>query len=121
VVIRSVDDGPVATRGGQVSYLLFAPGYGASNLMVTWVQGEPGSQRELHAHAESEQVYVIVRGRGTMIVEGEEAQIAAGSAVRIPPGARHAIRNTGSTPLEYVSTAAPPLEADVLWQRPATA
>lgn len=116
--IRSIDDGPVDVRGGQVSDLLFAPELGASNLTVTWVEGKPGSQQPLHAHAESEQVYVIVRGEGVMIIEGEEEPVAARSAVRIPAGATHAIRNTGPTPLEYVSATAPPLDAHVLWRGP---
>ena len=114
--IRSIDDGPVEVRGGQVSHLLFAPALGASNLTVTWVQGKPGSQQPLHAHAESEQVYIIVRGEGMMIVDGEEERVVARSAVRIPPGATHAIRNIGSTLLEYVAATAPPLDAHVLWR-----
>lgn len=53
-----------------------------------------------------------------MLVDGEAERVVAGSAVRIPPGATHAIRNTGSTPLEYVAATAPPLEPDELWREP---
>jgi quercetin dioxygenase-like cupin family protein len=77
---------------------------------VTWV--EPGSQHGLHEHDHSEQVYVVVRGRGVMIVDDESLEIEAGSAILIPAGAKHTIRNTGIEPLEYIS-ATPPFPAEI--------
>ncbi|HUA44003.1 MAG TPA: cupin domain-containing protein [Solirubrobacteraceae bacterium] len=115
--VRTLDDGPLNQRGGQISHLLFAPEFGSRNVTVTWVRGEPGSQQKVHAHRDSEQIYVIVRGRGTMIVEGEEREVEAGCAVLIPPLSHHAIRNTGAEPLEYITATAPPLDQGVLWQR----
>jgi mannose-6-phosphate isomerase-like protein (cupin superfamily) len=117
VDVRTLDDGPVNVRGGQVSHLLFAPEFGSRNVTVTWVRGEPGSQQDVHAHRDSEQIYVIVRGRGTMIVDGEEREVEAGCAILIPPLSRHAIRNTDGEPLEYISATAPPLDSRVLWRR----
>lgn len=116
--VRTLDDGPLDVRGGgQVSHLLFAPEFGSRNVTVTWVRGAPGSQQEVHAHRDSEQIYVIVRGRGTMIVEDEEQEVEAGCAVLIPPNTRHAIRNTGAEPLEYVAATSPPLDSGGLWRR----
>jgi mannose-6-phosphate isomerase-like protein (cupin superfamily) len=105
-------DSPTNKRGdGQVSYLLLAPGqFGSENLGITWVDGQPGSQQRLHEHPDSEQVYVIVAGSGEMIVEGEERHVEAGTMVFIPPGTKHAIRNSGTEPLTYVSATSPPFE-----------
>lgn len=117
--IRHLNDAPRNERGGQVSHLLFAPELGSTALSITWVRGEPGSQQPLHAHADSEQVYVIVRGRGVMIVDGEERAVDAGTAVLIPPRSEHAIRNTGDDVLEYVSATTPPFAAEITgdtWQ-----
>jgi mannose-6-phosphate isomerase-like protein (cupin superfamily) len=111
--LRRRDEAPVNERGGQVSYLLFAPRLGSTRLAVTWVSGEPGSQQGLHAHEESEQVYVVIRGRGLMMVDDEAVEVEAGTAVLIPFGARHAIRNTGTEPLEYISATAPPFPAEI--------
>lgn len=113
------DYAPRNERGGQVSRLLFAPQLGSTRLGVTWVRGEPGSQQGLHPHDHSEQVYVVVRGRGLMIVDDEALEIEAGSAVLIPAPAKHAIRNTGIEPLEYISATAPPFPAEIsgdTWQ-----
>jgi mannose-6-phosphate isomerase-like protein (cupin superfamily) len=111
--VRRRDDAPRNERGGQVSRLLFAPQLGSTNLAVTWVRGEPGSEQGLHAHEDSEQIYVVVRGRGLMIVGDEEREVEAGTAILIPAGAEHAIRNIGIEPLEYISATTPAFPADI--------
>jgi mannose-6-phosphate isomerase-like protein (cupin superfamily) len=100
--------------GGQVSHLLLAEGqFGSRNLAVTWVEDAPGSQQPVHAHPESEQAYVIVRGSGEMILGDEEHEVGPGTLVYIPPGTPHAIRNEGDEPLVYVSATSPPFPAEV--------
>ena len=89
--VQRLDESPRHHRGGQVSYLLLTKGqFGSERLSVTWVEGQPGSQQALHAHPGQEQVFVIVRGRGLMLVDGEELEVRAGSLVFIPPQASHA-------------------------------
>jgi len=104
-------ESPVNQRGGQSAYLLLAKGqFGSENLAITWVDSPPGSQQPLHRHPDLEQVYVIVRGRGTMIVGPETQEVVAGTLVFVPRGAEHAIRNDGAELLSYVSATAPPFE-----------
>jgi mannose-6-phosphate isomerase-like protein (cupin superfamily) len=109
--LRRRSESPEHVRGGQVSHILFAPQLGSRNLTVTWVFGAPGSQQGLHAHPNSEQIYVIVRGRGLMIVDDDERNVEAGDAILIHPGQVHAIRCANDQPLEYISATAPPFEA----------
>jgi mannose-6-phosphate isomerase-like protein (cupin superfamily) len=110
--IQTLADSLENRRGnGQVSRLLLAPGqFGSRHLAVTWVEAAPGSQQSLHRHLGSEQVYVIVAGRGRMTVDGEQREVGAGTLVFIPPGAEHAIYNPGPDALVYASAAAPPFE-----------
>ena len=108
---QTLDESPRNHRGGQVSYLLLTKGqFGSKNLSITWVEGEPGSELAAHAHEANEQVYIIVRGRGIMRVGDEQQEVGPGTMVFTPPGAGHAIRNTGEEPLVYVSATAPPFE-----------
>jgi len=108
---QTLERSPRNHRGGQVSYLLLAPGqFGSRNLAITWVEGSPGSRQDVHTHAASEQVYVIVHGRGVMTVGEEEEVVSAGTVVLVPPGAGHAILNTGEEPLVFISATAPPFE-----------
>ena len=111
--IQTLDDSPRNERGaGQVSYLLLAEGqFDSEHLSITWVEGKPGSEQPLHSHPVSEQVYVIVRGRGRMTVGDEVRELGPGTLVFIPPGNRHAVRNIGDEPLVFVSATSPPFEA----------
>ena len=98
-------------RGGQTSYLLLGKGdFGSTHLAITWVECGPNSQQALHAHTAIEQVYVIVQGRGEMIVGDEREMVGAGAMVFVPPGTDHAIRNPGDETLVYVSAASPPFD-----------
>jgi mannose-6-phosphate isomerase-like protein (cupin superfamily) len=108
--IQTLTGSPENRRGsGQLSRLLLAPGqFGSRQLAITWVEGAAGSQQPLHAHNDSEQVYVIVQGRGRMTVAGEVEDVRAGTLVFIPAGAEHAIFNPGPGELTYVSATAPP-------------
>jgi mannose-6-phosphate isomerase-like protein (cupin superfamily) len=109
--IQRVDTAPVNERGGQRSYLLLGGGqFGAKNLAITWVEGKPGSMQAVHGHPDNEQVYVIVRGRGVMQVADEMEEVGEGTLVFIPPGAAHAIKNTGDDPLVFVSATSPPFD-----------
>jgi mannose-6-phosphate isomerase-like protein (cupin superfamily) len=110
VFTQPISTSPENRRGnGQVSRLLLAPGqFGSRHLAVTWVDAAPDSQQLLHAHPDSEQIYVIVRGRGRMIVAGEEQEVGPGTLVFIPPGAEHAIHNHTQEELVFVSAASPP-------------
>jgi mannose-6-phosphate isomerase-like protein (cupin superfamily) len=111
----SVAESPVNRRGGQSSHLLLSKGqFGSRQLAITWVDCPPGSEQPVHLHTEGEQVYVIVRGSGTMTFGDETRQVQAGTLVFIPPGTGHAIRNDGPDALTYVSATAPPFEVPEL-------
>ncbi len=62
--IETLDGSPRNERsGGQVSYLLLTAGqFGSSQLSVTWVECQPGSQQALHAHPAQEQAYISCKG-----------------------------------------------------------
>jgi mannose-6-phosphate isomerase-like protein (cupin superfamily) len=107
----SRETSPVNHRGGQSSHLLLAKGqFGSRQLAITWVDCPPGSEQLAHEHDGKEQVYVIVRGSGTMTVGDDRREVLAGTLVFVPPGMGHSIRNDGPDVLVYVSATAPPFE-----------
>ncbi len=108
---QTLDQSPQNHRGGQVSHLLLAPGqFGTENLSVTWVEGEPGSEQNVHSHEGREQVYVIVQGQGAMRVGDEVQEVGPGTLIYVPPGTGHSIKNIGDERLIYVSSTSPPFE-----------
>jgi mannose-6-phosphate isomerase-like protein (cupin superfamily) len=67
---------------------------------------EPGEAPPLHVHDDTEQVFYVIRGTGSLQIgadPGERFAVAPGDLVRIPRGAWHRIFNEGSEPLEYLS------------------
>jgi mannose-6-phosphate isomerase-like protein (cupin superfamily) len=88
---------------------------GSRNLAITWVDVPPGAEQRAHSHEDSEQVYVIVRGRGRMTVAGDEEEVGEGDLVFIPPATDHGIVNSGDEPLVYVSATSPPVSMEELY------
>ncbi len=65
-----------------------------------------GGATERHWHRESEELYFILEGSGTMEVDGDEREVGPGDAILIPPGAWHQIRGIGR--LRFLCCCAPP-------------
>lgn len=65
---------------------------------------EPGESPPRHKHDDTEQVFYILEGRGTLTVGDEEARhdVAGGQVVLIPPGTWHRIRAEGG-PMRYLA------------------
>jgi mannose-6-phosphate isomerase-like protein (cupin superfamily) len=123
--IQTLATSPRNQRGnGQTSHLLLTEGqFGSRRLSVTWVECRPGSRQAMHTHPAQEQVYVIVRGHGRMLVGEEAREVGPGTLVSVPPATPHAILNTGQELLVYVSATAPPFQAAVTggtWEIPHT-
>jgi mannose-6-phosphate isomerase-like protein (cupin superfamily) len=115
--MRRLSDAHVEERGRLRSHFLMDAGdLGARNLSVTWVDVPPGAEQRLHSHEDSEQVYVIVRGRGRMEVAGDVEEVSEGDLVLIPPATDHGIVNDSSETLVYVSAASPPVSMEELYE-----
>jgi mannose-6-phosphate isomerase-like protein (cupin superfamily) len=56
----------------------------------------PGAGIGVHEHVNEEEVFIIQQGRGTVIDNGKETEVAAGDVILTGSGASHAITNTGS-------------------------
>jgi uncharacterized RmlC-like cupin family protein len=82
----SLTNAPINRRGGQNSYLLQKQGqFGSRNLVVTWVDCEPGGEQQMQVHEAEEQVYVVVRGHGLMKTGDEEQNVSAGTLIFVRP------------------------------------
>jgi mannose-6-phosphate isomerase-like protein (cupin superfamily) len=61
----------------------------------------PGASLLLHHHAPGE-VYYVVDGEGVAEVGDLVTPLGPGTALYVPPDARHRTRNTGTGPLRFV-------------------
>ena len=92
-------------RPGSINH---NPGHAAINdrLAVGVTMIAPGNSHVAHAHGHAE-TYVIMRGHAILQQDGHNAQLGRLDAVHCPPGAVHALRNSGDAPL-YVMWAHDP-------------
>jgi uncharacterized cupin superfamily protein len=56
---------------------------------------EPGQRGRIHSHERQEEVYVVLAGELTLLVEGERHVLAARRVARVPAGVRRQIVNAG--------------------------
>ena len=62
----------------------------------------PGSSVGVHTHADDEEVYVIISGRGRMMLDGETFEVGPGDVIRNVPRGTHGLANAGNEPLTMV-------------------
>src|SRR5262249_52414970 len=70
----------------------------------------PNARTAPHYHRQTEEIYYILTGAGSMTIGDETRPVGPGDAVAIPPGAIHTILNTGAAALVFLCTCAPAYE-----------
>lgn len=95
--------------------LMDAGELGARNMSVTWLETPAGVEQTLRSDEGAEQVYVVVRGAGTMSVAGDTQDVAEGDLILVPPATDHSIANHGDEVLACVSVQSPPVAAAELY------
>ena len=69
-----------------------------------------GIKTVAHFHPQTEEIYYVLAGSGTMYLSGESRQVNVGDAIAIPPGAIHWIENSGAVDLVFLCCCAPGYE-----------
>jgi len=116
MLVRRLSEAPVDEWHRLRPHVLMDAGeMGARNMSVTWLEVPAGAEQTLHSHEEAEQVYVVVRGAGTMSVAGDTERIEEGDLILVPPATDHAIANDGDASLACISIQSPPVAASELY------
>lgn len=58
----------------------------------------PGQRGRIHVHEHQEEVYVVLEGALTLVVDGVEHGLARDQVARVGPAVRRQIANTGTEP-----------------------
>ena len=96
------EEADLATGTGIRWKLLVAGERTESEGLVTGIaEIAPGGELMRHHHEPAE-TYYILSGQGEIEIEGRTRALGPGSAVYIPPDARHTVRCTGAEPLVFV-------------------
>jgi mannose-6-phosphate isomerase len=85
---------------GSYTVLDKGPGFWVKRIEVL-----PDHRLSLQRHEHRTEHWVVVRGTGTVVLDGLEIDVGVGDRVEIPLGAAHRARNRGSELLVFVEVA----------------
>ncbi len=82
------------------------------NTQLVLMTLRPGEDIGLETHDGHDQFIRVEAGTGVVSLDGEESELADGSAVVIPAGVEHNIVNTSGEPLRLYTLYSPPEHPD---------
>lgn len=96
------------TRDGSTIREWVAPGTLGRRQTLAEATVPAGTATLAHYHRESEEIYLVTAGTGRLRLGDEEAEIAAGDCVVIPPGVVHQLHADPGADLVVVCSSVPP-------------
>ncbi len=85
----------VLERGGGERFQTLRRQLGVSSFGINMIVLAPGERGRIHSHERQEEVYLVLEGELTLLVEAEPTVLGPDSAVRVAPGLRRQIANAG--------------------------
>ena len=86
--------------------------YTAHQLQLVLMALRPGEEIGEEVHKDRTQFFRVEQGRGEVLMDGVVTQIESATAIIVPAGARHNIKNTGTEALRLYTLYAPPEHVD---------
>jgi mannose-6-phosphate isomerase-like protein (cupin superfamily) len=90
--------------------------YTGSHLQLVLMSLPPGCDIGAEVHEDRDQFFRFEEGRGQVDIDDNSYDVVDGSAVVVPAGARHNVRNTGDVPLKLYTLYGPPEHKDGIVQ-----
>jgi uncharacterized cupin superfamily protein len=68
---------------------------GVTSFGINQLVLEPGQRGRIHRHERQEEVYLVLEGTLSLVVEGEETTLGSGELARVAPAVRRQLVNRG--------------------------
>jgi quercetin dioxygenase-like cupin family protein len=68
---------------------------GVSSFGMNQIVLQPGQRGRIHRHRGQEEVYLVLEGTLTLLIEGEPTELGEGEVVRVAPAIRRQLVNRG--------------------------
>ncbi len=91
--------------------------YTGPKMQLVLMALEAGEEIGEEVHRDTDQFFRVEEGTGEVVIDGHRTPIESGTAMVIPTGARHNVRNTGREPMKLYTVYAPPHHEDGTVQR----
>jgi mannose-6-phosphate isomerase-like protein (cupin superfamily) len=104
-----MEDGTARTRlqdDPEDRFVRLRAELGVSSFGLNQIVLQPGQRGRIHAHERQEEVYLVLDGTLSLLVEGEEESLGAGELIRVAPGVRRQLLNRGPGPLSLIAIGA---------------
>jgi mannose-6-phosphate isomerase-like protein (cupin superfamily) len=86
--------------------------YTGKNMQLVLMALQPGEEIGEEVHGDRDQFFRVENGNGEIVIDGVANRIKADTAMIVPAGARHNVRNTGDKMLRLYTLYAPPEHLD---------
>jgi quercetin dioxygenase-like cupin family protein len=93
-----VEDGTAKTRLDPETGERFLPlrrQLGVSSFGMNQIVLQPGQRGRIHRHKNQEEVYLVLEGTLTLLLEAERTELAVGELIRVAPSVRRQLVNRG--------------------------
>jgi quercetin dioxygenase-like cupin family protein len=93
-----MEDGTAKTRLDPETTERFLPlrrQLGVSSFGMNQIVLQPGQRGRIHRHKNQEEVYLVLEGTLTLLLEGERTELAVGEVIRVAPSVRRQLVNRG--------------------------
>ena len=90
--------------------------YTGHNLQLVLMTLQPGDEIGEEVHEDRDQFFRIEEGSGVVDIDGVANEVSDDFAVIVPAGARHNVRNTGTSALRLYTIYGPPEHLDGIVQ-----
>lgn len=90
--------------------------YTGEHLQLVLMTLPPGCDIGAEVHADRDQFFRFEAGSGKVDIDDNSYDVADGSGIIVPAGARHNVRNTGDEPLKLYTIYGPPEHKDGIIQ-----
>jgi quercetin dioxygenase-like cupin family protein len=93
-----VEDGTSITRLDPDTGERFVPlrrQLGVSSFGFNQIVLQPGQRGRIHRHKHQEEVYLVLEGTLTLLLEGDESDLGEGDVIRVAPEIRRQLVNRG--------------------------
>jgi mannose-6-phosphate isomerase-like protein (cupin superfamily) len=86
--------------------------YTAKHMQLFLMALRPGEEIGEEIHKDRDQFFRVEQGEGEVWIDGARTRIRSETAMVVPAGARHNVKNTGNQTLKLYTIYAPPEHAD---------
>ena len=101
-----MEDGTATTRlqdDAENRFVRLRAELGVTSFGLNQIVLHPGQRGRIHAHERQEEVYLVLEGTLSLLVEGEESTHEPGELIRVAPAVRRQLVNRGPANLHLLA------------------